>query len=203
VDDLAWSNDEKYIALACNDQTVRIVEMDTSKVYELREHTGNVKTVDIATAEYGYRLISGGGDNKVCVWHRFDDSSLMDRLAPHAGAVDKIVVDPTGQLACSCSGHHDKVYWNILDGSRTRETFSDTESSDPIVSFKSKLYLDCAGCAMLVKRKQLETVVARFVGDAAITSFTFSNSDKVSPVIVGDKGGRVHFLELRGCDDFE
>ncbi|MEO1525613.1 MAG: protein kinase [Planctomycetota bacterium] len=72
VNQLAWSPDGQYIAAACDDETIRIwdVDLETSEVAVLDGHSNPVTAVD--WNRDGSRLASGSTDGTIRMWESSD-----------------------------------------------------------------------------------------------------------------------------------
>jgi WD40 repeat protein/outer membrane biosynthesis protein TonB len=108
----AISPDNKTIAFAAPDQTIRIYDaMSLQETQSLPAgHTGAIKS--IAFTPNGQRLVTGGDDKSVRVWDLSAGKELR-RYSLHTGAVLAVAVSPDGRFAFSGSTDKTIRQWSL------------------------------------------------------------------------------------------
>lgn len=108
---LAYSPDGKFLACACSDSTVKLLDAHTFQVVRrLEGHDNQVLTV--AWAPIGWLLASGGSDARVCLW----DAEVGDevgRLEGHTSAVSTIAWSADGRLLATGSWDLTARLWSV------------------------------------------------------------------------------------------
>jgi WD40 repeat protein len=116
---LAWSPDNRTIALGSSDKAVRLLDTQTGQVQSLLGHTDIV--YNVAWSQDGTTLASAGTDKSVRLW-RMDGGSTgaVATLAGHPEAVSGLAWLPGGEMLASVSAGSvgiELIYWD-RDGTR-------------------------------------------------------------------------------------
>lgn len=113
--DLAASADGRFLAAACKDGTVALIDMVTAETMRVFEaHEGGADAV--AFSLDGALLVTGGRDNLVRVWDVGGDSeSPLVTLEGHRKPVLTVAFHPAGSFIASGSGDNSVRLWGVAD----------------------------------------------------------------------------------------
>jgi WD40 repeat protein/predicted Ser/Thr protein kinase len=119
VGGVAISADNRRIATASNDRTVRLWDADTGA--ELRRFEGHTDVVtSVAFSPDGKRLLSGGKDGTARLWDTTSGNELR-KLPGHPLWVWGVAFSPDGTRALTCcSGDGDVRLWDLTKGTEIR-----------------------------------------------------------------------------------
>lgn len=111
--DLAASADGRFLAAACKDGTVALIDMNTAETMRVLEaHEGGADAV--AFSPDGALLVTGGRDSLVRVWDLQSDSEQpLVTLEGHRKPVLTVAFHPAGSFIASGSGDNSVRLWGI------------------------------------------------------------------------------------------
>jgi WD40 repeat protein len=115
VRDLSVSADAQYLAAACKDGTVRLIEFASGEVVHIiQAHEHGVDCA--AFSPDGSLLVTGGRDHLVKLWdlRAFSDQPVM-QFEGHSKPVLTVAFHPTGNMFASGSGDHTARLWAISE----------------------------------------------------------------------------------------
>lgn len=116
---LAWSPDNRTIALGSSDKAVRLLDTQTGEVQSLLGHTDIV--YNVAWSQDGRTLASAGTDKSVRLWSVDGRSTeSVATLAGHPEAVSGLAWLPGGEMLASVSAGSDGIELIHWDGEGTR-----------------------------------------------------------------------------------
>ena len=78
----------------------------------LLEHTDEVTCMSFVGRSH---LLSGSGDNSICVW-RTSDWLCMHKLGGHKGSITSVAPHPSGKLAVSTAKDRHLILWDLVKG---------------------------------------------------------------------------------------
>lgn len=129
VDNIAFSPDGKFIAVATKNATPRVWEIETGKlVYELRGHQKPV--ISIAYSMDGKQLYTSGNDATIIIWNA-ESGKKISRIFGHEDNVSSISTSPDGKYFITSSADKTVRLWNAENG---------LEFSDPNGRHKDIMY---------------------------------------------------------------
>lgn len=108
VASLAWSPDNRTLALGSTDDTARLLDTQTGRVSMLKGHTKDVYLV--AWSPDGKRLATGGFDNRVRVWSAA--GQLISTHGDHAGIIAGLTWLEGGRSLASVSTNMQIIEWD-------------------------------------------------------------------------------------------
>lgn len=113
--DLAASADGRFLAAACKDGTMALIEMLTAETMRVFEaHEGGADAV--AFSPDGALLVTGGRDNLVRVWDVQGESEQpLVTLEGHRKPVLTVAFHPAGSFIVSGSGDNSVRLWGVAD----------------------------------------------------------------------------------------
>ena len=116
VRSLAFSADDRWLAVGCVDRTVRILDIQSGRTLasaERIEELGEVRA--IAFTQDQKRLVAVGHAGGVVTWPLEQTGTLgeMQRLTPHRAPAESLAVSPSGLFAMS--GAAGELVWQTLD----------------------------------------------------------------------------------------
>ncbi|MDQ3927775.1 MAG: ABC transporter transmembrane domain-containing protein, partial [Chloroflexota bacterium] len=114
VASLAWSPDNRTLALGSTDDMARLLDTQTGKVSLLKGHTKDVYAV--TWSPDGSRLATGGFDNRVRVWSA--DGQLLSTHSDHAGIIAGLTWVRDGRNLASVSTNMQIIEWDAESGSQ-------------------------------------------------------------------------------------
>ena len=109
---VALSPDGKTVAVACQDKSVYLFDMDTRAIRVLRGHKDQV--LSVAFSPDGKRVASGDMQGKVRLWDLARDSAR--ELAGHTRTVWSVAFSPNGQVLASASLDSSVRLWKVSTG---------------------------------------------------------------------------------------
>jgi len=185
---------------ASDDNTVRVWNWQTgAHLRTLEGHTDSVYSVALA----GEVAISASGDRTVRVWN-WQTGVHLRPLEGHTDAVYSVAL--SGEIAVTASIDNTLRVWNWQTG-ELLETLPLEESSHLTIAQKynglslaswdnqhPSLNFVLSGNSVLMHPKTSDTVLAQVTVGGAIRSLG-SNDDML---VLGDAGGKVHFLRIKG-----
>ncbi|HEX8229935.1 MAG TPA: ABC transporter transmembrane domain-containing protein, partial [Chloroflexia bacterium] len=114
VASLAWSPDNRTLALGSTDDMARLLDTQTGKVSLLKGHTKDVYAV--AWSPDGSRLATGGFDNRVRVWNA--EGHLLSTHSDHFGIIAGLTWLQDGRTLASVSTNMQIIQWDAETGSQ-------------------------------------------------------------------------------------
>jgi WD40 repeat protein len=107
---LAWSKDEKIMALAETDAAIAVIDVATGKRLHLLGHTSPIRAFGFAPD--AKLLATAGSDELVHLWDTSTGKLVRD-LRGHTGAINALSWSPDGK--CLVSGGADKTarFWDV------------------------------------------------------------------------------------------
>jgi WD40 repeat protein/ABC-type multidrug transport system ATPase subunit len=124
VASLAWSPDNRTLALGSTDDVARLLDTHTGKVSLLKSHTRDVYVV--AWSPDGARLATGGFDNRVRVWSA--DGQLVSTHGEHHGIIAGLTWLENGRNLASVSTDMQIIQWDAASGAQVFAANGDGES---------------------------------------------------------------------------
>ena len=115
VRELAASPNGQFLAAACKDGTVSLIEFATGEVlHTFPAHESGTDCLDFSPD--GALLVTGGRDQLVKLWdmNEFSEQPLA-QLAGHSKPVLTVAFHPTGNMIGSGSGDHTARLWAIVE----------------------------------------------------------------------------------------
>ncbi|MBP5592450.1 protein kinase [bacterium] len=104
------SNDGTFAAAATRDGTIKLINLATRQVDDLRDHVGSVYSVMFLPM--GNSLVSVGEDRFIKLW-RTDLTKEMQRLRGHTTYIPSLAYSPDDRLLASSSWDYTIKLWNI------------------------------------------------------------------------------------------
>lgn len=104
------SNDGTLAAAATHDGTIKLVNLVTKQIDDLRDHIGSVYSVKFLPM--GNSLVSVGEDRTVKLW-RTDITKEMKRLRGHTTYIPSLAYSPDERFLASSSWDFTVKLWNI------------------------------------------------------------------------------------------
>lgn len=108
--DLDVSSDGTYAALASRDGTIKLVNLKTRQVEDLRGHEGAVFSVSFSPT--GDFILSVGEDRLVKMW-KTDISKLVNSFRGHLTYIPSLKYSPDGQHIASSSWDNTMKLWDV------------------------------------------------------------------------------------------
>lgn len=108
VASLAWSPDNRTLALGSTDDVARLLDTETGVVSMLKAHTKDVYLV--AWSPDGTRLATGGFDNRVRVWTA--EGQLVSTHGDHSGIIAGLTWLQDGRSLASVSTNMQIIQWD-------------------------------------------------------------------------------------------
>jgi WD40 repeat protein len=112
---IAWSPDDRYLASAWNDGTVRVHDVELGKqIWNTWLH-GSEATTSVAWSIDGKSIASAGGDDMI---HICDAATGVKKqtLKGHTSAVMRVAWHPDGDRLASASSDHSVRVWDPITG---------------------------------------------------------------------------------------
>ena len=117
--DARFSPDGKLLALACNDQSIRLLEATSlQERCTLAGHAAAVRAV--AFSELSDRLVSGSDDESVRLWTTADETPGQV-FSGHQGAVVAVAFAADGKYIASGSDDRTVRVWSIASGQAVQQ----------------------------------------------------------------------------------
>ncbi|MDJ0617332.1 MAG: TIR domain-containing protein, partial [Calothrix sp. MO_192.B10] len=114
VNSVAFSPDDKTIASASNDNTIKLWNIEDGKeLKSLKGHTSAVNSV--AFSPDGKTIASASDDNTIKLWN-LQDGKVLKTLDGHTDDVFSVTFSPDGKTIASVSKDHTIKLWNLQDG---------------------------------------------------------------------------------------
>ncbi len=111
VQNAKFSPDAKYLLLACQDATVRLLDASTGQ--QLNQFTGHQGPVtSVAFSPDGSMILSGGDDRTVRLWERASGKEIRS-MSGHQGAVTCVAFSADGNLALSGGADNTVRLWDV------------------------------------------------------------------------------------------
>jgi WD40 repeat protein len=112
---IAWSPDDRYLASAWNDGTVRVHDVELGKqIWNNWLHAGE-STTSVAWSIDGKSIASAGGDSMIHVCDAAT-GAWKQTLKGHTSAVLKVAWQPDGDRLASASTDHSVRVWDPIRG---------------------------------------------------------------------------------------
>jgi eukaryotic-like serine/threonine-protein kinase len=112
---IAWSPDDRCLASAWNDGTVRVHEVDSGKqLWSMWLHGGE-STTSVAWSIDGKSIASAGGDSMIYVSDAAT-GAVKQTLRGHTSAVMSVAWHPGGDRLASASGDRSVKVWDPITG---------------------------------------------------------------------------------------
>lgn len=122
-----FSFDGSQIVTSWNDGNIRIFTPETGRLLYAINNCHNKGVSAIAMSKDGKKLLSGGGEGQVRVWHVDSlNGTLQAVLKEHKGPVSSIDVHQLGHEAITASADGTCVVWDIVRFTRLSIMFSST-----------------------------------------------------------------------------
>lgn len=122
-----FSFDGSQIVTSWNDGTIRIFTPENGRLLYAINNCHNKGVTAIAMSKDGKKLLSGGGEGQVRIWHVDNlNGALQAVLKEHKGPVSSIDVHQLGHEAITASADGTCVVWDILRFTRLSIMFSST-----------------------------------------------------------------------------
>jgi len=103
VNSVSWSSDNRLLASASTDGTVRIWDMRTSEEMITPLLSGDGAVWSVAFYPNCNNVVSGTASGTVCVWSLVHAHIAAQRLRGHSGTVSSVSVSPNGYCVASAS----------------------------------------------------------------------------------------------------
>lgn len=122
-----FSFDGSQIVTSWNDGNIRIFTPENGRLLYAINNCHNKGVTAIAMSKNGKKLLSGGGEGQVRVWHVDNlNGALQAVLKEHKGPVSSIDVHQLGHEAITASADGTCVVWDIVRFTRLSIMFSST-----------------------------------------------------------------------------
>ncbi len=117
---LALSPEGKQLALARNDRTVQIMDLESHRMWVLAE-TNPMPVTSLAFSSDGTRLATGSADGAIKLWQ---GTNWRERsaLTGHTGAVTYLAFHPNGQMLLSSGGDGTIKRWDLATGRKLQDS---------------------------------------------------------------------------------
>lgn len=113
---VAFSPDGARLALACADNSIRLIDAHTlEELAVLEGHTAVVR--DVCFSADGARLASAGDDNTVRLWS-VDSEQLLHTMTGHVLTVMAVAFSPTGDRLASAAYDQTVRIWDVETGAQ-------------------------------------------------------------------------------------
>jgi WD40 repeat protein len=129
---IAWSPDDRHLASAWNDGTVRVYDALSGKEIWNILHSGQI-THSVAWSLDGKSIASAGGDSMICICDAATGAKKQT-LKGHTTAVMSIAWHPGGDRLASASGDRSVRVWDPQTG-KLMLSFSDLSSEMTTVAW--------------------------------------------------------------------
>lgn len=110
INELAWSRDQKQLAIAGKLDDVPVIDLATHVVRQLRGHSDQIYTVEFTRD--GRSLLTGSDDSTARLWNLLDGSSLVFR--GHDDDVYRARLSPDEKLAATASLDGSLRVWPLV-----------------------------------------------------------------------------------------
>ena len=143
LQDLSFSPDGRWVAVASSDTTVRLWEVDEPgwMAATLEGHRDEVGAV--AFHPQGHMLASGARDGVVHLWSLED--MTLSRILEHPAAVWSLAFSPQGTLLAAGTAARSVIVWDVDTGDLLAEFVADDVSSTRIVSTAESVTFSSCG----------------------------------------------------------
>jgi WD40 repeat protein/energy-coupling factor transporter ATP-binding protein EcfA2 len=108
VNDVAWSQNDRLVATAGGDGTVRLWMAEPG--YEIAPFTHNLRIRDAELAAQRNLLISGSADDTAKLWD-VEKNELLFTFSPNIGTIYSVAWNPVNQLVAA-SGYENVLIWD-------------------------------------------------------------------------------------------
>ncbi len=113
----AFSADGRQALLALMDNSIMLVDLETSRQIRLRGHTGVVTSVSFSPD--GRQALSSSQDGTLILWN-LDNGAIVHRLTGHEDVVTAAAFGRDGRTALSGSLDRTLILWNLASGQPIR-----------------------------------------------------------------------------------
>ncbi|HEY6345653.1 MAG TPA: NB-ARC domain-containing protein [Bryobacteraceae bacterium] len=193
VDGVAVTPDGRRAVSASWDKTLKVWDLETGfELLTLEGHSNQV--YGVAVTPDGRRAVSASSDNTLKVWDLETGRELL-ALGGHAGPVYGVVVTPDGRLAVSASWDMTLKVWDLETGRELLALEGHSNWVYGVAVTPDSRRAVSASWDKTLKVWDLESgeCLATFTCDADALCCASAAGGKI---VAGDKGGRVHFLQL-------
>lgn len=190
IHDIIITKDGRKAITAAYDTKPKIWDLHSGRYLSLQGHTDNVNSLDISPDEQYIATCSK--DQTVKVW-KLASGRLIYTFKDHSGSVRSVKFTPGGEYVVSGSDNIIKV-WDMQSGVLFKEFPGRSNSIQFSIDNQWIIYVDNDNKTLWIRDLSLNKPLAGFATEEDISTYTISPDGL--KLVIGDKTGRIHFLEL-------